>query len=124
MLDANAILEFCNEKGFRISAKAYLLLQEWCDDAGVSGEEVAEVLKLIAERAGEQEKTVFRVDDMKALLEHWNAPLHPTGHRIPINQHSMKESAMETDYCSENEYLGEIERLKQIIQIIINKHSK
>lgn len=140
MLDANAILSYCQAGGFRISAKAFLVLEQWSCETDASGAEIVALLERISERiqgssvAGRGR--VFREKDMRELLVEWTAPPSAAGLRgrkpLPILTPQLVETSMETGTetmmaaaaWSPKEYVDEIERLKQIIQIILNKHKR
>lgn len=94
-LDERKVLEFCEQRGFRVSVRAFWELEAAVIRSGLS---VGEVLG----RAGELGKKVITEADMKEILK----------------KTAMKDTSMEYEYSEEDE----IKRLRQLIQIILNKH--
>ncbi len=128
MLDSAAILRLCSNNEFRISSKAFLLLQDWCTQNDADSDEVSAVMGMILGQVDAEGIKVFREEDMRSLLQHWCTPVVTTtpSRTISISNgyRTLQQSSMETtDAIDGNEYLDEISRLKQIIQIILNKHS-
>lgn len=107
MLDPKQTLSFCQEKGFRLSGKAFLLLQDHLS------REDEKLLTAVADLAKpKQDGKVVTESDMRQFL----------------SQRTLQSTSMETSADANDEerrgYEEEIDRLKRIIQIIVNKHGR